>query len=378
MKKCALVTLVIAFSIGVLCSWCSAQALPTVTDTSKEGSLLIWPKIVTTNGQDTYIAIFNSGSRSVDVKCYWEYKDLQKQNSTPVTRNGCSHLDFQFRLTKLHPLVFRASDGEHLWDDTNVWRVPSVSAFGKDEEGVLKCWAVDASAENQISWNYLKGEAIIVSIDGTSAWEYNAYRFAAKNAVDRASVGQAGRIDLNGGGTVANPVVGYDACPSYIVFDFLAESDNVTSDLNLVPCIQNLKQEGTSTKTKATFTIWNQNEVKFTGAHQCFNCYIEASLDYFTVPQDSTTSKIKPFSVARLHTDAARMRVQGLQSNNYCPGSEATPLLGLIDSRIKMLDTYAYSDRFGTHASTAGKYVNKGSVYIQWDYELKAEEKLRR
>ena len=59
MKKCTLVTLVMAFSIAVLSSWCLAQ---TVTDTSKEGSLLIWPKIITTGNNDTYVAIYNSYS----------------------------------------------------------------------------------------------------------------------------------------------------------------------------------------------------------------------------------------------------------------------------------------------------------------------------
>jgi hypothetical protein len=368
MKKCTLVALVMAFSIAVLSSWCLAQ---TVTDTSKQGSLLIWPKIITTGTNDTYIAIYNSYTSSVNVKCYWEYKNTDT-GTAPYFRNGCLNYDFQFRLTANQPAVFSAKTGEHLWDwDGGIGNSPPIAAFGEGE-GILKCWAVDASAENQISWNFLKGEGIVVDYAGNSAWEYNAYRFAAQNAAGRkAPVGQPGRLNLNGGYQGA---VGYDACPSYILFDFLAESDNVTSDLTLIPCIQNLKQEGYPTITKATFTIWNQNEVKFTGAHQCFSCYVEASLDSFRIPQD--TGKIKPFSLTRLHTNSGRMRVQGLQSNNYCPGSVKTPLLGLIDSRFKLLDGTAYFDRFGTHASTAGKFLEP--VYIQWDPGYASEERPNR
>jgi len=308
----------------------------------------------------------------VNVKCYWEYKDLVPKNGTGTTRNGCVNYDFQFRLTNFQPAVFSAKTGEHLWDwDGGIGNNPPIAAFGEGE-GILKCWAVDPSAENQISWNFLKGEAIIVDFAGNSAWEYNAYRFAAQNAARNVAVGQPGRLSLNGG---LQGAVGYDTCPSYILFDFLAESDNVTSDLTLIPCIQNLKQEGFPTVTKATFTIWNQNEVKFTGAHQCFSCYIETSLDYFRIPQD--TGKIKPFSLARLHTNSGRMRVQGLQSNNYCPGSVETPLLGLIDSRFKLLDGATYSDKAGTHASTAGKFT-KSPVYIQWDPGYASEEKPNR
>ncbi len=321
MKKCTLVTLVMAFSIAIMSSWCLAQP---VTNISKEGSLLIWPKIVTSDTVDTYIMISNSYPSAVNVKCYWEYKDTET-GTPPYFRNGCVNYDFQFKLTANQPAVFSAKTGEHLWQES-VAKSPPIAAFGYPGEGILKCWAVNPSAENQISWNYLKGEGIVFDTGDDSpgsAWEYNAWRFAADGARGTA-VGTGGRIELSGAAG------GYDACPSYLIFDFLADSGTSSSDLTLIPCKQNVKQEGGPTKTKATFTIWNENEVKFTGAHQCFSCFMEAPLSSFRIPQD--TGKIQPFSYTRLHTLAARMRVQGLQSNNYCPGSVATPLLGLIDT----------------------------------------------
>jgi hypothetical protein len=373
MKKITFVTLVMAFFIAILGSWCSAQTPVAVTDISKEGSLLIWPKIITTGTLDTYVAISNSWQSSVNIKCYWEMKDYV-DTSLPAIRHGCLNTDFQFRLTANQPYVFSAKTGEGLWGGGG-----DVSGFGEGE-GILKCWAVNSDATEQISWNYLKGEGIVVDLSGastySSAWEYNAYRFAAYNTAGRGKIvgtpAQQGMINLIGGGAGT-----YDACPSYIIFDFLADSANATSDLTLIPCKEDLRQEGQKTLTKATFTIWNENEVKFTGAHQCFGCFMEVALDYITIPQDSKSIKaLKPFNISRLHTDAARMRVQGLASSNYCSGSVESPLLGLIDTQLT-LGAGKYLDRAGTNASVAGKYIN-GPVYLQWDPGYESLERIKR
>lgn len=372
MKKYTMVALIMAFSIAILSSVCPAQ---TVTDTTKLGSLLIWPKIVTasTSGAnvDTLVMFHNSSTSAIDVKCYWESKRTTYAPYPNWAYADCDTPDFQFRLTGNQPAVFSAKTGEHLFGAI-IPKSPPIAPFGSDEIGLLKCWAVDAGAEHQISWNFLKGEAIIVDYINGSAWEYNAYRFAATPS-QRAYVGTTpGKLALNG-------TTDYDACPSYILFDFLAQSENVSSDLTLVPCAQNLKQEGTSTITKATFTIWNENEVKYTGAHQCMHCFLEWPLDSFKIPQD--TGKIKPFTRARLHTNAARMRVQGLASKlcqgSGVPGQDDTPLLGVLDTKILNLDGKTYKDIAGTHASTAGKFT-KNPVFIQWDTGYPAEEKGKR
>jgi len=366
MKKCALVTLVMALSIAILSSWCLAQ---NVTNTSKEGSLLIWPKIITTGDNDTYVMISNSYGSSVNVKCYWEYKDISS-GTPPYFRNSCDHTDFQFRLTGNQPMVFSAKTGRHMWDE-DLNGVPDLPSFGEDAEGILKCWAVDADAQNQISWNYLKGEALIINETIGSAWEYNAWRFAAVGVARRGAVGTGGTIAMTGSSG------GYDACPSYLVFNFLAnDPPSITSDLTLIPCRQDLRQEGTNTKTKATFTIWNEDEVKYTGAHQCFNCYLEAELGTFRIPQD--TGKILPFSYDRLHTYAARVRVKGVNSAKYCPGSIATGLLGVINTRM-ILDGVDYADRFGGNpTSTSAKWnppSGQPEAEILWDKGPATDEK---
>jgi hypothetical protein len=100
---------------------------------------------------------------------------------------------------------------------------------------------------------------------------------------------------------------------------------------------------------------------------------MEVAFDDLRIPQD--TGKIKPFNISRLHTYAARMRVQGLQSNNYCPGSVATPLLGVIDTTFTTLEGVGYTDKVGTNPSTTSAKWSGDPVYIQWDPGYASEEK---
>jgi len=67
MKKCMLVTLVIALSIALSSTWGVAQ-VQKVSDrvnTSTLASLLVWPKIDTRPGTQTLVSIFNAGDSYV-------------------------------------------------------------------------------------------------------------------------------------------------------------------------------------------------------------------------------------------------------------------------------------------------------------------------
>ncbi len=176
MKKCALVTLMMAFLMVMVSSSGLAQ-INGRADTSKEGSLLIWPKIQTNDGNETYILLTNNSPNDVQVQCFWEIKDVP---GNPVSQ--CLRAPFVIHLSGSTPIVFRAGDGAGL-DGRGV-----AAPMGAGEEGALKCWAVDPTAGKQISWNHLTGFAIIVNSDVTapdviispsSAWEYSAWRFAA-------------------------------------------------------------------------------------------------------------------------------------------------------------------------------------------------------
>ncbi len=51
MKKCMLIALIMIFTLSVLGTFCCAQLDRTVTNTSKKGSLLIWPLVKANPGQ---------------------------------------------------------------------------------------------------------------------------------------------------------------------------------------------------------------------------------------------------------------------------------------------------------------------------------------
>ncbi len=86
----------------------------------------------------------------------------------------------------------------------------------------------------------------------------------------------------------------------------------VNTDLTLVPCIQDLRQDRVPTCTKAKFDIWNENETKYTGAYQCLKCWFEGYLGdigSYTIGYGG-----EKFWYKNLHTTAGRFRVEGIPS----------------------------------------------------------------
>jgi len=293
-----------------------------VTSISKRGSLLIFPKIKTYSRDigivDTIITIGNDSSSPTWVKCYWMDKD---QNPS----------DFEIYLTANQAIWFTAWQGYGTVD---------VSEFGDNKTGELKCWAVDIDPPAQYSteilkkFNFLYGSAVLVQSDPfPAAFEYQAWAFNANNLPS-----PAGPINLNGNE--------YDYCPAYLAYNFYAYDGWVGIDygsefpwdhlavagnsyLSLSPCQQDLRQDRSPVCTKAQFNIWNENEVKFTGAYQCVKCYFEGvltgiggskwskcDLNYYDKAGNFLFNKCKAtgvggnkFTYDVLHTDLGRTRV---------------------------------------------------------------------
>ena len=333
-------------------------------DTSKEGSLLIWPTVQTDSGKETYIVINNSSPDDVVVKCYWEVKDV----FTDPTSQGLL-FSFAMQLYGSSPIIFRASDGSSL-DDLGV-----AAGMGYSEKGALKCWAVDDTLRKQISWNHLSGYAIIVQGDNTlpagmetpttSAWQYSAWRFAA-NVIDSSGefadgfwvgpvvdVGEAeNTMNLKASPTtVVNPAncpepysasgcnlpnAAYDSCPKYVTFDFLAEPSGAKktdgyafNNLAIVPCKADLTGETLNSKTQLVYTIWNENGVQYSGPTQCANCAYTADLGSLSVLRNQ-----KLFQMKILRTPSGRFRVEGTGSSVCGADAVSTPLLGVMSSKL--------------------------------------------
>jgi hypothetical protein len=311
-KKIALISLAVVLMLAMANI---ASAKPSVANTSQKGSLLVFPKIMAfDNGTanvddiDTYVFIGNDNTVGTWVKCYW------MDNNQTVQ-------DFFFYVTANQPVIFSS-----FWGGTDDFPVPPFRGIG-----TLTCWAAldDDSAPRR--FNHLYGNAMIRYARGADAGKavfYNAYSFAGigdtlysqLTDADNNPVGI--QLRLTGDGpVVANR--GYDACPQYLVFNFFPDTgapSHATAgpDLTLWPCRQDLRQDRVPTCTKAKFDIWNENEVKFTGAYQCFKCFFEGFLTDIGVlgylKSRGPGYGGDKFSDAVLQTDSARARVQGVYS----------------------------------------------------------------
>jgi len=344
MRRIALVSLAVVLVLAIVSV---ASARDNIADTYKKGSLLVFPKIVTStaDGLDTYVFLGNDNTAPVSVKCYW------MDNNQTIE-------DFQFTMTANQPVYFSALKGQAQDPvDTTILVPPFI-----DSVGALVCFAVDAGGTKSIQWNHLYGSAMIVNaVPATRAVLYNAYSFAAPGDPTTSP----GTISLNN--------VQYDACPQYLVANFLA-ADNSSSlnsgtgggvilgayerpDLTLWPCKQDLRQDRQATCTKAKFDVWSENEIKFTGAYQCLKCWYEGFLDDmgrkaaappYVSGNGDPSQKGNGFGWDKfvehyLGSEIGRFRVQGIVSSvcsfrapwnaaPYCTASNmvATPFLGLL------------------------------------------------
>jgi hypothetical protein len=291
--------------------------------------------------------------------------------------------DFQFLITSNQPIWFRASDGlgTGTFNGKDLTLNPiKVPPFFVNSVGELICWAVNAAGTDQVASNHLYGTAMVVDYADFTAYEYNSFNFTARGYTN-ADIGQA--IPPQGDLKLSANFREFDACPQYLLFNFFAYGNPVEiglfgeaaaveigkTDLTLVPCNQDLRQDRTPTCTKAKFDIWNENETKFTGAYQCFKCWFEGYLSDIGTPQGSTGGfGGDKFTYGGLHTTLGRMRVTGVKSTvcnglfPTCRDQAATPLVGIISTQIM----------FGGGPGVVGAPVfgagTGASSDILWDY----------
>jgi hypothetical protein len=357
-KKMAFIALAMAVVLGMVSM---ASAAQNVANTNQKGSLLIWPKIANDYGFNTYITIANDYYSEVWVKCYWVDKDQNIE-------------DFMFRLTPNQPVWFRAGCGTG-----DIMTVPPFQG----DFGELKCWAVNAAGDQQISFNHLYGNAVVFYEDYT-AFEYNAWSFTARGGTLGKEFGTPGKLELTGA------TGGYDACPQYLVENFIAADDGwYQPALALAPCKQDLRQDRIPTCTKAKFDVWNENETKYTGAHRCIKCWYEGWLSELETPGKPNGFGFgsDKFTYRGLHTWLARFRVTGEASTvcnkkfltpdtQYAPGSDKctggqvkSPLLGVLWHELAGPGGWDYM--IGTTPHTAGY---DGSGFVLWDVQASHPE----
>lgn len=255
---------------------------------------------------------------------------------------GWNKYDAKIELTGNQPVYWGASDGRPIGIPPFDSLDPGCLPGRKDPEGTgdrimrgyLLAWAVNTNGE-EIRWNHLAGDAMLLNYGRAAAVEYPALAFQALGTTPHGSTtGTPGDLHLDG--------VEYQAGFAELLFNFFATGAVTGSgtgrgflnetDLTLLPLSVDLRQETVGpVTTKANFTIWNMNEFKFSGTERCVTCWDQTLLGNYDAPNH--------FLLGNLQTDMGKARVDGLASQR-CDrpegDSQAASLVGMAIRHLSL------------------------------------------
>jgi hypothetical protein len=354
--KIILAGVTLAFSVGAaIAQTPPSTSTVSATNTSKKGSLLIFPMINIDPGlnADTIIEITNDQVTPVQVEC--NYMNEQK-----------GRVGFGFEMSGKATVSWDV--GSRSGDQIKPPPFPRYGdypVFGSIYRGELVCFAVDQGATQQIAFNHLHGTASVLSVG--SALKYSAWAFWALNAsgngpaADNTVMGTAGAIRLDGGPN------DYDACPLYNAASFMPNGATLGrlatggNYLAVASCNQDLRQDYQLHTTKLLFTVWNSLEQSYGGSYYC------ADSANFVPLIDSDARLINPtnFDYKTLGTPGASVIVQGVASSE-CPasvygGAQNAGLLGIMASYVRI--------EGGNPAMLGGDIHSAGTQpgFVYWD-----------
>ena len=328
-------------------AWAGGQDIGRV-DITQKGSLLVFPKVeLRWNDQgdllqDTFIDLSNDYPGWVMVQMYFFNGDPPLE----ATANDRPHLGYNWvdnliTLTGNEPAYWSVATGlpkgvspftmlDPSDDPTLQGRPTNDRTTDRMLRGFVLAWAVNPEGE-EIRWNHLKGDTLIVRYDLSTAWEYCAYAFQTSYVSHGEPTGTPGVLHL-GCGEGDSCVPEYDSCFSMLMMDFyatgapdyLAGVAEIDTDLTLLPMEIDLTQETEGpVTTKAKFDIWNMNEVKFSNTERCITAWDQEVVGNYDPPNH--------FLIENLQTDKGKARIDGMASPVVCGDhSIAVPLLGVV------------------------------------------------
>lgn len=359
----ALITIIPLLFFGALC-FAGSDYARTVANTSKRGSLLVFPlvRVGPAEYQDTIITITNDYSTAVHIQCMY---------STP---ENCACDGNNFTLTPYHSVAFSAKtrvapDNEFFYDEKH--RVIGMPAFPWDNQTVtdatLRCWAVDDVAPYRpISYNYLSGSAIIGE-DTNQSWQYSAWRFAVGYAIKTntpvPSAGSSAPFQLRLTGLPRT----YDACPGKLLFNFIEQAPDPTANqypegarkgyrtvdnrLTLVPCKQDCVSSDNESIVRVTLGVRDEYE-NSGGTYACFDCDDNTTAFYHKslsgksplTTQIEDPNTFRGYPLGDIWTPGGYIEVStALNGDNNCSGIGKTavrgiPVLGVMAHRFSSPD----------------------------------------
>lgn len=290
----------------------SLTAGPSIADVTVErgGSIIVFPKVIFDSGAvtgkpavDTIIQITNTSNSIVFAHCYY-INALPLDPRLPpseVNPPRWQEVNFDISLTKQQPTHWLVSSGRTqfpgdsvCYGDGNMVIERDCNGAGFDPgliplttdpfAGELRCVEVDQSGA-PINGNHLKGEATIVanadvpekSLVRTEISKYNALGILGLNTDLNSN--NSDSILCLGGGVRPGCRNGaeYNGCPNKVFLNHFTEgTDNpvatefgdtsqVTTELTLVPCTQDLENL-VRPKVTVQFTVTNEFEELFSAS----------------------------------------------------------------------------------------------------------------
>lgn len=350
----------------------------TTADSSRKGSLLVWPDVdlkwnVLAGGviqpvQDTFITLSNDiASSGVRVKLFFVNGDPPIPAFGPGTGSiepGWNFLDAIIDLTHDHPrywsmLTGRGSTGQvvpPLRALDSDGRDDPANPGGRRLRGFVIGFAIHVQG-NEIRWNHLRGLATTVNYAENSAWEYEAWAYANSCVAHGAEPLDCTQFDANGVCCAASVIPGrldmdgfqYHYNPLYLVLDFFSSGSTaffvngiagppgaVDTQVTLLPMIHDFTpfHPPEALLTDAQVDVWNGDEVKMTNLHKCIQCWDGALMSAYPIPNH--------FLFANMGTQKGKARFRGREfagcnrpPNPYAyppdPGllSQTAPILGV-------------------------------------------------
>jgi hypothetical protein len=259
-----------------------AGAAGAATTTERPGSILIFPKVVTTGTRDTVIQITNASNMSDILRCFY------------LNGDTCTPNDFEIALTKQQPTEWSVRKGRRVnpTDDQKGLDPGLIPPLPQNFQGALICAEVDIS-DAPVIRNAVKGEATLVDTSGSvtenAVSKYNAVAVQglsktnveysacpASLVVNLNRQGTDGVIEAlgNGGRCVAGANAGAPCnnngqCAS---LNCATGQSRVETRVTIVPCT--LDFEGLTTSPfKLTYEFEDEEETRISRGNGPFACW---------------------------------------------------------------------------------------------------------
>ncbi len=328
------------------------------TDGSTKGSLLVFPKVELrwdSNGtliQDTFIQLTNDYTEQVFIQTYLTNGDPPvDEDSIPGERAhpGWNRVGTNLALTGNQSVYFSILSGEPaglapLTSLDPAFPLGRPATDGTNDRvlrGYLVVWAIDSTG-GEIEWDHLAGKATLVNYDNGTAWQYNAWTYASSCVGLGNALLDCTAFDSNGTCCDAEIIPGlletdafqYDFSLAELKLEFFAAGAHLDingpneiatdTDVTLLPLNIDYRQEAPDPViTKAKFSIWNMNEVKFSGTERCITMWDQQLVSHYNPIGNH-------FLVGNIHTDFGHARVNGIASSYVCgPESVDSALVGV-------------------------------------------------